>query len=64
MAVKICDAGTERESDEAIEREAELQRAVLHSNIAQIYEIIRHEGKVYIFMEYCKNGELFDRINR
>jgi serine/threonine protein kinase len=31
----------------------------MHENIAQIYEVIRKDNKMYIFMEYCKNGELF-----
>ena len=26
--------------------------------------MIKKENKIYIFMEYCKNGELFDMINR
>lgn len=29
---------------------------MMHENIAQIYEVIRKDNKVYIFMEYCKNG--------
>lgn len=36
----------------------------MHEAIAQIYEVIRQAGKIYIFMEFCPNGELFDRINR
>jgi|688.fasta_scaffold777219_1 5'-AMP-activated protein kinase catalytic alpha subunit len=36
----------------------------MHENIAQIYEVVRRDNKIYIFMEYCKNGELFDKINR
>lgn len=35
----------------------------MHENIAQIYEVIKKDSKIYIFMEYCKNGELFDKIN-
>ncbi len=41
-----------------------MQRRLLHSGIAQIYEVARLEGKVLIFMEYCRNGELFERINK
>ena len=36
---------------------------MMHEHIAQIYEVIKKESKIYIFMEYCKNGELFDKIN-
>ena len=35
----------------------------MHENIAQVYEVIRSDNKIYIFMEHCPNGELFDRIN-
>jgi serine/threonine protein kinase len=36
---------------------------MMHENIAQIYEVIKKGNKIYILMEYCKNGELFDKIN-
>lgn len=39
-----------------------LQQRLMHEHIAQIYEVIRREKKIYIFMEYCPNGELFERI--
>lgn len=26
--------------------------------------MIRKDNRIYIFMEYCRNGELFERINR
>lgn len=64
VAVKICAVGEDRIAAESIAFEIEHQRALIHENIAQIYEVVQHEGKVYIFMEYCSNGELFERINR
>ena len=65
MAVKIVAVDQyEPEQLEAIQREIELQKNLMHENIAQIYEVIRRDSKIYIFMEHCKNGELFDKINR
>ena len=65
MAVKIVAVDQyEPEQFEAIQREIELQKNLIHENIAQIYEVIRRDSKIYIFMEHCKNGELFDKINR
>ena len=32
----------------------------MHENIAQIYEVIKKDNKIYMFMEFCKKGELFD----
>lgn len=65
VAVKIVAVDQyEPEQLEAIQREIELQKNLMHENIAQIYEVIRRDSKIYIFMEHCKNGELFDKINR
>lgn len=47
---------------QSIEGEILLQQRLMHEHIAQIYEVIRKEKKIYIFMEYCPNGELFERI--
>jgi serine/threonine protein kinase len=47
---------------QSIEGEILLQQRLMHEHIAQIYEVIRKEKNIYIFMEYCPNGELFERI--
>jgi serine/threonine protein kinase len=36
---------------------------LFHSSIARIYEFHETEKKIYVFMEYCHNGELFNHIN-
>jgi len=65
VAVKILRVcNYDRDELEGIRREIEIQKNLLHENIAQVYEVIRSDNKIYIFMEYCPNGELFDRINR
>lgn len=56
VAVKICAMPEDRLAAESIALEIELQRALIHKNIAQVYEVVQHEGKVHIFMEYCCNG--------
>jgi serine/threonine protein kinase len=48
----------------SIELEIDIQRQLLHQNIAQIYEVVKTENKIYVFMEYCPNGELFQLINQ
>jgi 5'-AMP-activated protein kinase catalytic alpha subunit len=47
---------------QSIEGEILLQQRLMHEHIAQVYEVVRREKKIYIFMEYCPNGELFERI--
>jgi hypothetical protein len=41
VAVKICTINQDERLLESIEKEIELQRKVLHSGIAQIYEVVR-----------------------
>lgn len=64
VAVKICAVEGDHRLEDSIEKEIEQQRTFMHEAIAQIYEVIREAGKIYIFMEFCPNGELFERINR
>jgi len=33
-----------------------------HPNIAQLYEIVETSNTIYMIMEYCNGGELFDYI--
>ena len=63
VAVKICTiANYDHEQLEAIQREIEVQKNLLHENIAQIYEVLRSDNKIYIFMEYAECGDLLDYI--
>ena len=65
VAVKVCRTdGLDQGQVECLEREINLQRSLFHENIAQIYEVVRTDAAIFIVMEYCHNGELFDRINR
>lgn len=34
----------------------------MHENIVQIYEVLRKQDRIYVFMEHCPNGELYNRI--
>lgn len=38
---------------QSVEEEIQLHQKLLHENIAQIYEVIRKNNTIYIFMEYC-----------
>jgi len=33
-----------------------------HPNIIKLYEVYENESYIYLIMEYCRGGELFDRI--
>ena len=55
---KIVDEGDR----ERVSREIQILKIIRHPNITQLYEIIEDETKLYLIMEYAKNGELFDYI--
>ena len=43
-------------------REIEILKKMDHPNIIRIYEVYESERSLYIVMEECKGGEIFDRI--
>ena len=47
---------------EKFRREIEIMKKMDHPNIIKIYEVFESERSLYIIMEECKGGEIFDRI--
>jgi len=45
-----------------IEREIQMLKCLNHVNVIKIYNILEDSKRFYIIMEYCENGELFNRI--
>ena len=45
-----------------IEREIEILKRLKHPNVIKIHRIEEDEKRFFIIMEYCENGELFNRI--
>ena len=45
-----------------IAREIEMLKKLNHPNVIKIFKILEDSKKFYIIMEYCQNGELFNRI--
>lgn len=45
-----------------IKREISVMRIVRHPNIVQLYEVMATKSKIYFAMEYCKGGELFNKV--
>ena len=52
-----------QEDIKSVFTEIEMLKKLQHSNIARIYEYQESQEKMYIFMEFCLNGELFNFIN-
>jgi 5'-AMP-activated protein kinase, catalytic alpha subunit len=47
---------------ERVSREIHILKIVQHPNVVQLYEIIETQKKLYLIMEFCAGGELFDYI--
>jgi serine/threonine protein kinase len=64
VAVKVLEK--ERISEvadvERVTREIHILKRIRHANIIQLYEIIETKLHLYLIMEYCSGGELFDYI--
>jgi 5'-AMP-activated protein kinase catalytic alpha subunit len=47
---------------ERVSREIHILKLIRHPNLIQMYEIIETIKYLFIVMEYCSGGELFDYI--
>lgn len=47
---------------ERVEREIHILKIVRHPSIIQLYEIIETPQRLFLIMEHCCNGELFNYI--
>ena len=45
-----------------VKSEISILKIVRHKNIIKLYEVIETPKKIYLIMEYCEGGELFDYI--
>ena len=65
VAVKIMDKAqifSEPLNLNRIRREIAILKIVRHKNIIKLYELMETPHKIYLVMEYCNGGELFDYI--
>ena len=64
VAIKIMQKNKILSKDDLIriEREIEILKRLNHPNVIKIHKIYDDEKKFYIIMEFCENGELFNRI--
>ena len=65
VAVKIMDKAqifSEPLNLNRIQREIAILKIVRHNNIIKLYELMETPDKIYMVMEYCNGGELFDYI--
>ena len=64
VAIKIMKTSrfkTEKEINR-VKIEVKISKQVNHPNIVKTYEFFEESGKIYIVMEYCSKGDLFDYL--
>ena len=65
VAVKVMDKiqlFTDPINLRRVKSEISILKIVRHKNIIKLYEVIETPKKIYLIMEYCEGGELFDYI--
>ena len=62
VAVKIITKGAKEKEDARIQVEVDILRRVRHPNLIQLYDVFDSPDSLYLVMQLCRGGELFDRI--
>ncbi|XP_053703367.1 serine/threonine-protein kinase Chk1 [Synchiropus splendidus] len=62
VAVKVIDTSQAKECAENVKKEACIHKMLNHQNIVRFFGQRPEGHTVYLFLEYCSGGELFDRI--
>uniref|UniRef100_A0ABM5FRI0 Maternal embryonic leucine zipper kinase n=1 Tax=Pogona vitticeps TaxID=103695 RepID=A0ABM5FRI0_9SAUR len=62
VAVKIMDKLALGDDLPRVKTEIEAMKSLSHQNICRLYHVIETEKKMFMVLEYCPGGELFDYI--
>uniref|UniRef100_A0A3Q0R2I7 Serine/threonine-protein kinase CHK1 n=1 Tax=Amphilophus citrinellus TaxID=61819 RepID=A0A3Q0R2I7_AMPCI len=62
VAVKVIDTSQAKECAENVKKEVCIHKMVKNDNIVRFFGHRKEGSTVYLFLEYCSGGELFDRI--
>ena len=62
MAIKVLNKQKLADNIEAIKEEVRILTKLDHPNIVKYYETYDDNKYMYLVMEYCPGGELFDKI--
>jgi serine/threonine protein kinase len=64
VAVKILEKSRIKEQADVrrVNREIKILKRSRHANIVQLYEVLDTQNSIYLMMENCEGGELFDYI--
>ncbi|KAK5887515.1 hypothetical protein CesoFtcFv8_016114 [Champsocephalus esox] len=62
VAVKVIDTSQAKECAENVKKEVCIHKMLDHANIVRFFGHRKEGPTMYLFLEYCTGGELFDRI--
>uniref|UniRef100_A0A3Q2QTE2 Serine/threonine-protein kinase Chk1 n=1 Tax=Fundulus heteroclitus TaxID=8078 RepID=A0A3Q2QTE2_FUNHE len=62
VAVKVIDTSQGKECADNVKKEVCIHKMLTHPNIVKFFGHRKEGPTVYLFLEYCTGGELFDRI--
>lgn len=62
VALKVIDTSQAKECNENVRKEVCIHKMLSHPNIVRFFGHRKEGPTVYLFLEYCSGGELFDRI--
>src|SRR5262245_48730490 len=64
VALKCLTSGEADEAQAAILREARAVARLTHPHIASVYDVLEHDGRAFIVMEYVEGENLRARLHR
>uniref|UniRef100_H2V3U1 Serine/threonine-protein kinase Chk1 n=1 Tax=Takifugu rubripes TaxID=31033 RepID=H2V3U1_TAKRU len=62
VAVKVIDTSQAKDCADNVKKEVCIHKMLSHANIVRFFGHRKEGLTVYLFLEYCSGGELFDRI--
>lgn len=62
MAIKVLNKSKLKDNINSIKEEVKILTKLDHPNIVKYYETYDDVKYMYLVMEYCPGGELFDKI--
>ncbi|XP_053226380.1 maternal embryonic leucine zipper kinase isoform X3 [Podarcis raffonei] len=62
VAIKIMDKLSLGDDLPRVKTEIEAMKSLSHQNICRLYQVIETPKKIFMILEYCPGGELFDYI--
>lgn len=62
VAIKIMDKDALADDMSRVRLEIAAMKELTHQNICKLYQVIETSTKMYLVLEYCPGGELFDYI--